>query len=254
VNIHQCEVDDVTQAARIMCGKWQHASLRQDWIVKPDRAPTRRQESFLNQLVKATGWLAERDIYFEKPGLIRVEHVEARARLLRARFPDRPIVVVVDYIQKMTTDRRHEDSQARLKYVSERLIHLAKTENVLILALSQYTDAGNQNLPVAMPLGSQIRGSKDLRNDCDLLLSWHRPFWSEPGAPKGRANLGILEVAAGRGHEPRHVVVDAQLGTGSIGWYRDTVPTIPGLETSRILEGQQDQDQDTDIIDLGAWK
>jgi len=229
VNIHQCEVADLTQAARLMCGHMQTKFLRQNWIRKPDRIDTRNRTVFLEKLGEALDWLGGQDIYFEMPGIIEIEHIEQRARLLKRMHPDRPVVIMVDYLQKISMRERATSRQDTLRRISERLIDLAKREDVLIFALSQYTDDGVQSIPVAQPLASQTRGSKSIRDDVDLLLTWHRPWWSD----NDKGKFGILEVAAGREHEPYHVAVQMDLGCGSIEWSRQSA-AVPQLGTQRL--------------------
>lgn len=235
VNIHQCEVRQVTQAARVLAAHHPSARVCQQWILKADRVPKGQQNVFLAKLNEALKWLEETDIYFEDPGAIRFEHIVSRVRQLRALYPERKLVCVVDYIQRIRMEGRFSSRRDELEMISAGLLDLAKQQRCLMLVLSQYTDGDVMSAPIPMPRAGQVRQCKDIRNDVDLLLGWHRPY----AFAARYQDLGILEVSAGRELETSHVLMKADLGRGYFGWWQGFVPDITGLESTRIKEGDE---------------
>lgn len=238
VNVHQCEVRSLVQTARILAASSPSARINQEWLVKPDKVPKRVQVEYAREVLASCEWYAEQKVYAERPGVIDIEHVESRARMLRARHPDAPIVIVVDYLQRMKSGGRFSSKRDELEDISGRLIDLAKGHKVLVLALSQFTESGDMSHPIPMPRAGQVRHCKTIRDDCDLLLSWHRPFQGDPY--DGR--FGILETSAFREGRSAHVLLDADLGAGRFEWWdaaephhnAEPVTENIGLNTMRI--------------------
>ena len=118
-------------------------------------------------------------------------------------------LIVVDYIQLMTTtNRRTENRQVEVAEFSRQLKILAKQLNVPILALSQLNRSPEQRHD-KRPILSDLRESGALEQDADLVLLLHRPDLHEPGSPRrGEADL-IL--AKHRNGPTTTVTVAAQL-------------------------------------------
>jgi len=114
--------------------------------------------------------------------------IRATARRIKARHG--LALIVVDYIQLMTTtNRRTENRQVEVSEFSRQLKILAKELDTPVIALSQL-NRGPEQRHDKRPLLSDLRESGALEQDADLVALLHRPELYEPDSPRaGEADL-----------------------------------------------------------------
>lgn len=238
-NVHQCEVQQHAQCARVLAAYVNRRAaddrhrLGEHHMLQVDNLGESARPHVMARMDRALSeWFERSDIYLERSGAIDINAVEMRAQTLRATHPGRPLVIVVDYIQRvMIPESPRLDERTRIGMVSARLQALAQTTGAVLIVLSQYTDTGSAQVPIPMPLAEQVRGSKDIRNDADNVISFHRP-WAFAGGEL--VSCGVIEISKGRYTPPSHVLVRADMGMNTFEAWHGDVPDIPGLSTRRI--------------------
>ncbi|HEX5126929.1 MAG TPA: replicative DNA helicase [Rhodocyclaceae bacterium] len=142
------------------------------------------------KLTYALGRLHEAPIFIdETPGLNPTD-LRARARRLY-RQCGKLGLIVIDYLQLMTTLRQSDNRAAELSEISRSVKSLAKELNVPILALSQLNRSLEQR-PNKRPVMSDLRESGAIEQDADLILFIYRDeIYNPDSQEKGVAELII---------------------------------------------------------------
>jgi len=113
--------------------------------------------------------------------------IRAKARRLKQRHDLR--LVLVDYLQLMTSGRRVESRQQEVSEFSRGLKLLAKELEVPVVALSQL-NRGPEQRQDKKPLLSDLRESGSLEQDADMVVLLHREDAYERESPRaGEADL-----------------------------------------------------------------
>ena len=144
------------------------------------------------RLISACGQLEAAPLYVDDtPGLSLLE-LRARAQTLKRRQPDLALIVV-DYLQLMTTGRSEESRLQEVSRISRDLKALAKDLDVPVIALSQLNRSPEQRHD-KRPMLSDLRESGSIEQDADLVMFLYREEYYERGEDADVSNKGIAEV------------------------------------------------------------
>jgi replicative DNA helicase len=124
-----------------------------------------------------------------------VTHIRAKARRIKAKHG--LDLIVVDYLQLMTSGRRVESRQVEVSEFSRQLKILAKELQVPVVALSQL-NRGPEQRQDKRPMLSDLRESGALEQDSDVVVLIHRPeLYEDPSPREGEADLILAKHRAG---------------------------------------------------------
>jgi replicative DNA helicase len=170
---------EVTQ--RLMCSeaKVESQRLRSGRLAQDDWP---RLTAACDKLMKAP-------IYVDDTGSITMMELRSKARRLRAREP-RLGLIIVDYLQLMTTGASVENRVQEVSQISRQLKVLARDLDVPILALSQLSRAVEQRHD-KRPILSDLRESGSIEQDSDLVAFVYR---DEYYAGEESEQQGLAEV------------------------------------------------------------
>ncbi|MEC5388039.1 replicative DNA helicase [Uliginosibacterium sp. H3] len=145
------------------------------------------------KLTYALGRLHEAPIYIdETPGLNPTD-LRARTRRLHRQCGGKLGLVVIDYLQLMTTLNQSDNRAAELSEISRSVKGLAKELKVPIMALSQL-NRSLENRPNKRPMASDLRESGALEQDADIIMFIYRDEIYNPDTQdKGLAELIIAK-------------------------------------------------------------
>ncbi|REH31034.1 replicative DNA helicase [Kutzneria buriramensis] len=141
----------------------------------------------------------------DSPNLTMME-IRAKARRLKQRHDLR--LVVVDYMQLMTSGKRVESRQQEVSEFSRNLKLLAKELEVPVIAISQLNRGPEQRVD-KRPMLSDLRESGSIEQDSDLVILVNRPDAYERDDP--RAGEADLILAKHRGGPTATITVAHQL-------------------------------------------
>lgn len=140
--------------------------------------------------------ISEAPLYIDDSANLTMMEIRAKARRLKQKTDLR--MVVVDYLQLMTSGKRVESRQAEVGEFSRSLKLLAKELDVPVIALSQLNRGPEQRVD-KMPQLSDLRESGNLEQDCDLAILVHRPDAYDRDSPRGgEADLIVAKNRQGR--------------------------------------------------------
>ena len=164
------------------------------------------------RLARRMGEVADAPLYIDDSPNLTMMEIRAKARRLKQRHDLR--LVVIDYMQLMTSGKRVESRQVEVSEFSRSLKLLAKELEVPVVALSQL-NRGPEQRTDKKPLLSDLRESGSLEQDADMVILLHREDAYERESPRaGEADLilakhrngptGLVTVAF-QGHYSRFV-------------------------------------------------
>jgi replicative DNA helicase len=119
--------------------------------------------------------------------------MEIRSKCRRLRQRNELKLVIVDYLQLMSSPRRVENRQQEVSELSRSLKLLAKELNVPVVALAQL-NRGPELRTDKRPLLADLRESGSIEQDSDLVILLHREDAYEPESPRaGEADLIVAK-------------------------------------------------------------
>jgi len=126
----------------------------------------------------------------DSPNMSLME-IRAKCRRLKQRHNLR--LVIVDYLQLMSSPRRVENRQQEVSDMSRSLKLLAKELDVPVIAISQL-NRGPEQRNDKRPLLSDLRESGSIEQDSDVVILLHREDAYEPESPRaGEADLIVAK-------------------------------------------------------------
>jgi replicative DNA helicase len=102
-----------------------------------------------------------------------INEVEAIEELIYSAKPD---IVILDYIQIVSSHKRFSDNRQRIDYISQKLKMAAKKTNCVVISLSQITRGGKD-----CPTMSDLKESGGLEQDSDYILLLYREYVNDKG-------------------------------------------------------------------------
>ncbi|MGE5289922.1 MAG: replicative DNA helicase [Micromonosporaceae bacterium] len=169
------------------------------------------------RLARRMSEVAEAPLYIDDSPNMSMMEIRAKCRRLKQRSDLR--MVVVDYMQLMSSPKRVESRQQEVSEMSRALKLLAKELNVPVIAISQL-NRGPEQRNDKRPLLSDLRESGSIEQDSDVVILLHREDFYEPESP--RAGEADLIVAKHRNGPTATVTVAFQ------GHYSRFVDMAPG--------------------------
>jgi replicative DNA helicase len=114
-----------------------------------------------------TGRLVDAPLFIDDSANLTMTDIRAKARRLRQQHDLR--LIVVDYLQLMSTPGRHESRQQEVSDLSRSLKLLAKELNVPVIAVSQL-NRGPEGRQDKRPVLSDLRESGAIEQDADVVI------------------------------------------------------------------------------------
>jgi replicative DNA helicase len=146
-------------------------------------------------LTKNVGRLAQAPIYIDDTPGITV--LEARAKSRRLQRDHGIGMVVIDYLQLMTSHESTQSREQEVSRISRGLKGLAKELNVPVLALSQLSRAAETRTD-KRPQLSDLRESGSIEQDADVVMFIYRPDLYGLKSPDGGSQEGTAEIIIGK--------------------------------------------------------
>jgi replicative DNA helicase len=117
--------------------------------------------------------------------------IRAKARRLKQRHDLR--IIVLDYLQLMSSPKRTESRQQEVSELSRGLKLLAKELEVPVIAVSQL-NRGPEQRTDKRPQLSDLRESGAIEQDADMVLLLHREDYYEKESPRaGEADFIVAK-------------------------------------------------------------
>ena len=143
------------------------------------------------KLVSKMGAVSEAPLFIDDSPNMTLMEIRAKCRRLKQRHDLR--LVVVDYLQLMTSGKRVESRQQEVSEFSRSLKLLAKELEVPVIAISQL-NRGPEQRTDKRPMLSDLRESGSLEQDADMVVLLHREDAYEKESPRaGEADFIVAK-------------------------------------------------------------
>lgn len=144
-----------------------------------------------DKLAKAAAKLKGRKLFIDDtPGLTPTD-VRARVRRLAREQDSNPAMVMLDYLQLMTTAGPSEGRVQEISEISRSMKQIAREFDCPLLALSQL-NRGVEQRPNKRPMNSDLRESGAIEQDADVIVFIYRDeYYNEDSQDKGIAEIII---------------------------------------------------------------
>jgi replicative DNA helicase len=147
------------------------------------------------RLARRMSEISEAPLFIDDSPNMTMMEIRAKARRLKQRHDLK--LVVVDYMQLMTSGKRVESRQQEVSEFSRQLKLLAKELEVPVVAISQL-NRGPEQRTDKRPMLSDLRESGSLEQDADMVILINRPDAFERDDPRaGEADLILAKHRAG---------------------------------------------------------
>jgi replicative DNA helicase len=153
------------------------------------------EDDWLN-LTKASAKLSNANIFIDDtPG---INLMEMRAKARRLKMQHGLDVIMIDYLQLMSSVDKHQNRQNEISAISRGLKGLAREIDCPVIALSQLSRAPEQRSD-HRPILSDLRDSGAIEQDADLVMFLYRDeYYNEDSEDKG---IGEIKIAKQRNGE-----------------------------------------------------
>ena len=186
VGIFSLEMSKEQLVFRLLCSNAQVSAqkLKSGFAAKED----------LTSLSMAAGRLAESPVYIDDTPGISIMELRGKARRLKARTDCQ--LIVIDYLQLITSTASSEGRQQEISDISRSIKEIARELNVPVIILSQLNRQVEQRKD-HKPMLSDLRESGAIEQDADVVLMLYRKEYYDPSDSPGEAELVIAKQRNG---------------------------------------------------------
>jgi replicative DNA helicase len=149
------------------------------------------QDEDWNKLARKMGEVSSAPLFIDDSPNMTMMEIRAKARRLKQRHGLR--LMVIDYMQLMTSGKKVESRQLEVSEFSRQIKLLAKELEIPIIALSQL-NRGPEQRSDKRPMLSDLRESGSLEQDADMVVLLHREdMYERESTRPGEADLIVAK-------------------------------------------------------------
>ncbi len=154
------------------------------------RAGTMSEQDW-QKIVRRMSEISDAPLFIDDSPNMTMMEIRAKARRLKQR--NNLKLIVLDYLQLMSSGKKVESRQQEVSEFSRQMKLLAKELEVPVIAISQL-NRGPEQRTDKRPMLSDLRESGSLEQDADMVILVHRPDAFEADDPRaGEADLIIAK-------------------------------------------------------------
>ena len=143
-----------------------------------------------SRLARRMGEINDAPLFIDESPNLSMMEIRAKARRLKQRHDLK--LVVIDYLQLMTSGKKVENRQQEVSEFSRQLKLLAKELNVPVIAISQLNRSPEQRAD-KKPMLSDLRESGSIEQDADVVILLHRDDLYDSQNRSGEADLIVAK-------------------------------------------------------------
>ncbi|MFW6600415.1 replicative DNA helicase [Propionibacteriaceae bacterium Y2011] len=143
------------------------------------------------KMSRKMGEVSEAPLFIDDSPNLTMMEIRAKARRLKQRHDLR--LVIIDYMQLMTSGKKVESRQLEVSEFSRQIKLLAKEIDVPVVAISQL-NRGPEQRTDKKPMVADLRESGSLEQDADMIILLHREDYYDKESPRlGEADLMVAK-------------------------------------------------------------
>ncbi|OCB20051.1 replicative DNA helicase [Mycobacterium intracellulare] len=163
------------------------------------------------KMARRMGEINDAPLYIDDSPNLTMMEIRAKARRLKQKTDLE--LIVVDYLQLMTSGKRVESRQTEVAEFSRSLKLMAKELDVPVVAVSQL-NRGPEQRTDKIPQLSDLRETGQLEQDADMVILIHRPDAYDRDSPRG-GEADLIVAKQRNGPAPRTLTVASTLHMSS---------------------------------------
>ncbi len=171
-----------------------------------DMRSGRMSDDDWTRLARRMSEISEAPLFIDDSPNLTMMEIRAKARRLSQKSDLR--LIVIDYLQLMTSGKKVESRQQEVSEFSRQIKLLAKELEVPVVAMSQL-NRGPEQRTDKKPMLADLRESGSIEQDADMVILLHRPDAFERDDPRG--GEADLIIAKHRNGPTKTVTVAHQL-------------------------------------------
>jgi len=149
------------------------------------------KEEDWSRVAAKTAQVSQAPLFIDDSPNLTMMEIRAKARRLKQRFDLK--LIVIDYMQLMTSGKKVESRQLEVSEFSRQIKLLAKELEVPVVALSQLNH-GPESRTDKRPMLSDLRESGSLEQDADVVILLHREDAYDKNSPRvGEADFIVAK-------------------------------------------------------------
>jgi replicative DNA helicase len=154
------------------------------------RKGTMREEDW-TRLARTMGEVSEAPLFIDDSPNLTMMEIRSKARRLKQKHDLK--LVVLDYLQLMSSGKKVESRQQEVSEFSRAIKLLAKELEVPVIALSQL-NRGPEQRTDKRPMVSDLRESGSIEQDADMVILLHREDMYDKESPRaGEADIIVAK-------------------------------------------------------------
>lgn len=142
------------------------------------------------RVVNKTPMISESPLFIDDSANLTMMEIRAKARRLKQRHDLK--MVIIDYMQLMSSGKKVESRQLEVSEFSRQIKLLAKELELPVIALSQL-NRGPEQRSDKKPMLSDLRESGSLEQDADMVILLHREDVYDKDTRPGEADLIVAK-------------------------------------------------------------
>lgn len=142
------------------------------------------------KVAETTSKLSTAPLFVDDSANVSITEIAAKCRRLKQQH--NLGLVVVDYLQLMTSGKQVESRQAEVSDMSRKLKLLAKDLEIPVVAVAQL-NRGPEARTDKRPMMSDLRESGSLEQDADIIILLHRPEYYQKDDRPGEADIIVAK-------------------------------------------------------------
>ncbi|ANY06794.1 replicative DNA helicase [Pseudonocardia sp. HH130630-07] len=152
-----------------------------------DMRAGRMSDEDWTRMARRMSEISEAPLYIDDSPNLTLMEIRAKARRMKQRNDLK--LIILDYLQLMTSGRKVESRQQEVSEFSRQIKLIAKELEVPVVAMSQL-NRGPEQRTDKRPMLSDLRESGSIEQDADMVVLLHRPDAFEQDDPRaGEADL-----------------------------------------------------------------
>ncbi|KEF94940.1 replicative DNA helicase [Mycobacterium sp. TKK-01-0059] len=163
------------------------------------------------KMARRMGEINDAPLYIDDSPNLTMMEIRAKARRLKQKTDLE--LIVVDYLQLMSSGKRVESRQTEVAEFSRSLKLMAKELDVPVVAVSQL-NRGPEQRTDKIPQLSDLRETGQLEQDADMVILIHRPDAYDRDSPRG-GEADLIVAKQRNGPAPRTLTVASTLHMSS---------------------------------------
>lgn len=142
------------------------------------------------RIARRTGQISDAPLFIDDSPNLSLMEIRAKSRRLKQRHDLK--LIIIDYLQLMSSGKRVESRQQEVSEFSRQLKLLAKELDVPVIAISQLNRSPEQRAD-KKPMLSDLRESGSIEQDADIVILLHRDDLYDKQNRSGEADLIIAK-------------------------------------------------------------